>query len=304
MRPSLARPVTAPAPRIAAPLPVRVAVALCAALVVALVVTLASAAPASAHAELLGSDPADGSELAALPEVVVLSYNEEIAPQYVDAAALPPGGEPVTIETSTAGGEVRAAVGAAVPVAEPGDWQLVVRVVSVDGHPVESRVGFTIASSAGGTSPEGDSPRDPGTLPGSSEAGSSPGLGTSSEPDTTPDPGAASGPGTATTGAPLDAETPGAVAALSPGLAVAGVVAAGLAVLIALGLLVARSRLGTGVTSEPGASGEREPGPGGEAEPEPGSGGEGEAESGPGGEAEAESGPSGGAEADGPEPTR
>jgi methionine-rich copper-binding protein CopC len=119
------------------------------------VLSLAVAAPAAAHARFVGSDPAEGSTVAELPAAVVMSYNEEISPQFVDTAVIPPGGEPVVVEATVDGVAVRVPVGddatlaaAASEAAAADVWQVVARVVSVDGHPVEHTTEFTLAEAA------------------------------------------------------------------------------------------------------------------------------------------------------------
>ncbi len=200
--------------------------------------TAVGALPAQAHAQLLETDPADGSELPALPEVVVLSYNEEIAPQYVDAALLPPEGEPLPVDTSATNGQVSADLAAAAPPAIPGDWRLVVRVVSVDGHPVESSVGLTVT--AAGSAEAGAASAQPTPSPASAGP---PAPGTSPAPDTSSTAGSTSHTTPEETTTALATDTVGtADNGPGAGLAVAAVLAAGLAIAVAGGLLVARSR--------------------------------------------------------------
>lgn len=104
---------------------------------------VASAAPASAHAELLSSDPADGSTLQAAPAQVTLEFSEVLLEETVDVAIQGPSGA-----VSSA---VVEAAGASVVIPWPadagtGDFQVNFRVVSADGHPVEGSVAFAIAA--------------------------------------------------------------------------------------------------------------------------------------------------------------
>ncbi|WP_336924065.1 copper resistance CopC family protein [Aquipuribacter sp. SD81] len=150
-------------------------------------VVLASAPAASAHAQFLGSDPEEGSTVDALPAVVVMTYDEDISPQFVDTAVIPPGGEPVVVEATVDGVDV------SVPVADDpaladlvddpaaaGEWQVVARVVSVDGHPVEHTSDFVLPESAIAAAPA------PKPSPGSSDAASE----APAAPVETPDPSA------------------------------------------------------------------------------------------------------------------
>lgn len=132
---------------------------LSAVLLVAGLLGLLLAAPASAHARFEGSDPAEGAVLTELPGTVVMTYSEAIAPEFVDTAVVPPGGEPVTTQAVADGVEVTVDLAAADVVeaaARAGTWQVVARVVSADGHPVEHTTTFELqpgpaASASGGS---------------------------------------------------------------------------------------------------------------------------------------------------------
>lgn len=107
------------------------------------------ALPASAHARFVGSDPAEGARLAELPAAVVMSYSEEISPQFVDTAVVPPGQEPVVTQAAVAGSDVTVDVAAAgLDLGLAGEWQVVARVVSADGHPVEHTARFVVEADA------------------------------------------------------------------------------------------------------------------------------------------------------------
>jgi methionine-rich copper-binding protein CopC len=116
------------------------------ALAVPAVLALA-AAPASAHNELQSSNPATGSRLTALPDSVVLTFEEETDPRFVKVAATGPDGR------SVAAGGPRIS-GATVsqpltPGAANGQYTVAYRVVSKDGHPVQGSVTFTAGSYSG-----------------------------------------------------------------------------------------------------------------------------------------------------------
>ncbi len=106
------------------------------------------AVPASAHARFERSDPAEGALLTQLPAAVVMSYSEEIAPQFVDTAVVPPGGDPVITESTADGLDVTLDLAGSTGLADAGEvvgaWQVVARVVSTDGHPVEHTVSFEL----------------------------------------------------------------------------------------------------------------------------------------------------------------
>ena len=119
-------------------------------LLVLAVAGLALAAPASAHAQFLSSDPETGTTLPDLPASVVLTYSEDIAPQFVDTAVIPPGGgDPVRTDAVADGVDVTVDVSSAVDgPAAAGQWQVVARVVSADGHPVEHTVTLEVEPAA------------------------------------------------------------------------------------------------------------------------------------------------------------
>jgi methionine-rich copper-binding protein CopC len=122
--------------RVTTPEPVRLGLAL---VLTALLVAV-GAGPASAHASLLSTDPADGASVVAVPEQVTLTFNENIAnPAYVAITA--PDGEQLEVTDARA---VDHAVTATVePSGLRGVHEMSYRVVSADGHPVKGTVVFT-----------------------------------------------------------------------------------------------------------------------------------------------------------------
>ncbi len=121
-------------------LPVRLAVVLA-----ALAATwLASALPAAAHAVLLEPRPADGTELEAPPEVVLLQFDEpvEVPPDGVrvydqDADRVDDGG--------LREGDDRSQVELPLPpTMDDGGYVVTWRVTSADGHPVAGAFTFTV----------------------------------------------------------------------------------------------------------------------------------------------------------------
>lgn len=99
--------------------------------------------PASAHASLVGSDPADGATIAAAPSALTFSFNENIAsPAYV-AVTAPDGSKIEVSEVTAVDKEVTATL------ADPdqrGRYTATFRVVSADGHPVEGLIDYTATS--------------------------------------------------------------------------------------------------------------------------------------------------------------
>ncbi|WP_228387858.1 MULTISPECIES: copper resistance CopC family protein [unclassified Nocardioides] len=133
-----ARPTTSPAPRRR--------LATLAALLLALIpgTLLAAAAPASAHAALVSSDPADGSRVASLPDEVTLEFNEEISdPAYVVVTA-PDGVRVNSGDATVRGPRVTQALDAQGLALPAGSYTLAYRVVSADGHPISGEQTFEV----------------------------------------------------------------------------------------------------------------------------------------------------------------
>lgn len=137
--------------RIHTPRPFSAATALLA-LIVGFALTLV-ASPAFAHDELIGSSPAAGSEVDALPAEITLTFSGVLidgagTTQVVvtDASGADiTGGDPVLDGT-----KVTQPLAAS---AAPGLVTVVWRVVSSDGHPVSDQFTFTVAGGSG-ASPE------------------------------------------------------------------------------------------------------------------------------------------------------
>lgn len=117
--------------------------ALVAALLVAFGAALATASPAQAHDELIGSDPAADSSLDALPAQLTLTFSAEIADdegasvvQVTDAAGTAlADGSPVirdNVLTQPLAGEASGAV------------TVLWKVVSSDGHPISGEFSFSV----------------------------------------------------------------------------------------------------------------------------------------------------------------
>lgn len=111
-----------------------------------LVAGLLAPGSVSAHAELRGTDPADGAVLDAAPEVVTLAFNEAIevvpeATQLYDADGLV---GPLEATASGSGVEI------ALPdELEEGTYAIGWRVISADSHPVAGALTFSIGIVSG-----------------------------------------------------------------------------------------------------------------------------------------------------------
>ncbi len=178
------------------------------------------AAAAQAHAALVSTTPQQGATLAAAPKQVVLTFSDPLDPKLVRVAFTGPQ-RPTAPEATTSGNRVQVPL----PDQGPGAYQLSYRVVSADGHPVSGRLRFTVASAGAGATPSG--------RPTSSGSGTSHSTATAT--------GAAVG---------LAAGSDAASGSSGPNTAaVVGLVAAGAAVLVGLGVVLrrrARTRSGQG----------------------------------------------------------
>lgn len=110
---------------------------------------MALAATASAHAELVGSSPADGDVVDAAPDAVTLTFSERLVDM---GAAITVRG--VDKQSITTGPLVIDGFDMSVPVdpaATPGTYTVAFRVVSEDGHTVTSTFNYTVAGETSST---------------------------------------------------------------------------------------------------------------------------------------------------------
>lgn len=181
--------------------------------------------PASAHDQLIGSNPENGATLDKQPEWIELEFSGAIQNIGNEIQVNTDGKNVSAGEITVDGHKVMSALPDDL---EPGDYQVVWRVVSQDGHPISGTVDFTIkdSSAAGGAAGEATAQGTPGdTEAGGSAVGQ---AGTSANSATQPAGEVAQ--------APDSSATSGQSTGMSPWIygviAVAGLVA--LAVVIAL----------------------------------------------------------------------
>ncbi|MCP2263339.1 copper resistance protein CopC [Promicromonospora thailandica] len=181
--------------------------------VLTLVGVLLVAGPASAHDQLLSSDPKDGATLDAAPEQISLTFSSEPLDTGIEIVLSGPDGvtargEDIQVEDRV----VTARLDAGLPA---GAYDVAWHVVSSDGHPIEGELAYTV---------EGELEPEPSTEP------SEPEMSTQEAEPTEP-----------TADASTPSELAGAGDGASPnGLAVGGGILA--AVLVVLGLLVIMRR--------------------------------------------------------------
>ena len=122
---------------------------------VAVAALLLGAAPAWAHSQLEGSNPANGTSVATPPSSVSLTFNEDVQPGFTVMTLIGPDGKDYhTGDVTETDQTVR--VGA-LPLGPAGQYQIGYRVVSADGHPVSGKTTFTLTA-AGPGSPEAKVP--------------------------------------------------------------------------------------------------------------------------------------------------
>lgn len=98
---------------------------------------------AQAHDELIDTVPADGVEVDTVPDEVRLEFSGEIAPVGTVVEVTGPLGEVTDGEPEIDGTEVIQPLLADVA---PGDYSVVWRVTSADGHPISGEFGYDVAS--------------------------------------------------------------------------------------------------------------------------------------------------------------
>lgn len=102
--------------------------------------------PVSAHARLVASSPAGGATVSEPLDEIVLEFSERIETAFGGVQLFgPSGGRVETEDARIEDSRVRMLVGT---LAEPGVYTVVFRILSGDGHPVESRFTFTLDAAA------------------------------------------------------------------------------------------------------------------------------------------------------------
>lgn len=110
------------------------------------------ATPAAAHTELIGSEPSDGAVLDDPPTELLLRFSGEVSEEFATVVVTRDGvDDPQPVPVSAAGDVLTADLSALAtdpPPASGGTWQVDYRIVSVDGHPIEGSLLFTVAPPA------------------------------------------------------------------------------------------------------------------------------------------------------------
>ena len=117
------------------------------ALIMAMAVGLHSA-PALAHAMLVKAEPPRRAVLTVTPTQVRLWFNEEVEKDYAALAVLNADKTPVTDAKPTIAPDDARAIVLPLPELAAGKYTVKFRVLSVDGHVVDSSYDFTVKSKA------------------------------------------------------------------------------------------------------------------------------------------------------------
>ncbi len=132
------------------------------ALLVAATAVLGLAAPASAHATLVSTDPAEGEVLATAPGEVTFTFDEPVQLVPDGLLAFDAAGDRVDVDASASDTEV---TGDLPDDLDEGTYVVTWRVVSADGHPIAGSLTFHV----GAPSPKVEAPKlaptDPGVVP-------------------------------------------------------------------------------------------------------------------------------------------
>jgi len=102
------------------------------------------AAPALAHSMLVKAEPPRRAVLTKAPAQVQLWFNEEIEGDYASLVVLDTEKHPVTDIKPQLAPDDRKSIVLPLPELTPGKYSVKFRVLSVDGHVVESYFDFTI----------------------------------------------------------------------------------------------------------------------------------------------------------------
>ncbi|MGH3870872.1 MAG: copper resistance CopC family protein [Pseudonocardiaceae bacterium] len=122
-------------------------------------VALLAPATATAHTELIGSDPPDGAEVATGPSRVSLTFTLPVQRGFTTVTVTGPDGSQWQSGPATEDGAV---VSAPVrPLGPAGRYTIAYRVLAADGHPIRGAVRFSLTTS-GAAAPALTADRSPG----------------------------------------------------------------------------------------------------------------------------------------------
>ena len=105
---------------------------------------LASPAAAPAHSLLVRSEPGRNATVTRVPERVKLWFSERIEPAYAKLSVWSEAGKQVDAGDAAVAPDGPALLSVSTPGLGPGRYAVRFRVLSVDGHVVESSFSFTV----------------------------------------------------------------------------------------------------------------------------------------------------------------
>lgn len=101
-------------------------------------------APAVPHAALVDAAPPDRARLGPPPARVTLTFSERLEPAYARLSVWDDTGRRVDLRDAGLGADDPRRLGVSLPPLPPGRYTVKYRVLSVDGHVVESSYSFTV----------------------------------------------------------------------------------------------------------------------------------------------------------------
>jgi copper resistance protein C len=116
----------------------------------AMIVLSSTAPPALAHSMLVKAEPPRRAILAKAPVQVRLWFNEDIEGDYASLTVLDTDKHPVTDAKPVLATDDPKSIVLPLPELAPGKYSVKFRVLSVDGHVVDSTFDFTVKSKVQG----------------------------------------------------------------------------------------------------------------------------------------------------------
>jgi copper resistance protein C len=114
------------------------------ALILTFVIALSAAFEASAHATLVKSDPGRRATIKTAPKEIVLWFSEKLEPAYSSVSLLNGEGKLVATQPAVVSRDNTKRIVLVVDTLSPGIYRVRYRVMSVDGHIVDSSYTFTL----------------------------------------------------------------------------------------------------------------------------------------------------------------
>ena len=109
---------------------------------------LGSATTAAAHSQLERTDPVDGSQVATLPAQITLTFNQNVLGLGSAVQVTGPSGSVADGPPTVVNNQLQQAI---QPGSGAGDYTVLWRVTSADGHPISGRFAFSAAAGSAGS---------------------------------------------------------------------------------------------------------------------------------------------------------